>query len=395
MVTTTTSTTANSLSAHVYHDNLLLFSGVSTDRLWWLNLPSLRWHEEVCSGVFPPPTRFHATALRGLRLYLSGGEPPSVATLCTAAISLEHDLLEVFVIDLQELHWETVACGWKPRNRSHHTMTAVENSLIVVGGKPLLGDVTANEMRELLASGFYAIHVLDTTTGVWRVFSEARFPPLWGHTVHAVNSSAIVIYGGFEITLETDEAGDELPTIAVNNYVGFLNWKTMEYYQAPTRVPGRVMHQAHLRGNMLCVLGGFLVDEAHLDLVPKRDAIGISLITFEAAPMMFCLQNWSHEQLASVVYNQQLIALNTMNDIFVQRILGDEPWVRYRCDPSTVATVPFPTIFFSRSKPQEDGKEGMSHTVSIPFDGPLSRPSISPLLWKMLSRLEYPLADMC
>ncbi|RNF26973.1 uncharacterized protein Tco025E_00778 [Trypanosoma conorhini] len=395
MVTTATSTTNSSLSAHVYRDNLVLISGLSTDRLWWLNLPSLRWHEEVCSGVFPPPTRFHATALHGSQLYLSGGEPHCVSTPGTAAAALAHDLLEVFVIDLQELHWGTVVCDGKPRNRSHHAMAAVENGLIVTGGKPLLGDATAYEIREMLTSGFYAIHILDTATGAWRVFSEPLFPPLWGHTVHVVNNAAIAFYGGFEVALETDETGEELPTIAVNEHVGFLNWRRMEYYHAPTRVPGRVMHQSHLRGNMLSVLGGLSVDEAHLDLVPKRDAIEISLITFEATPMTFCLQNWPLEQMASVEYNQQLIVLNTLHDIFVQRLLGEEPWLRYRCDASAVNTAPFPTTVFTRSRREKGSQEGMTHTVSIPLGGPFSKPSMSPLLWTLLSRLKYPMTDVC
>ncbi|KAF5221923.1 hypothetical protein ECC02_005090 [Trypanosoma cruzi] len=386
--------TANSLNAHVYHDNLLLFSGLFTDRLWWLNLSSFCWHEEVCSGVFPPPTRFHATALSGSRFYVSGGESPSIDTSSAKTTALEHDLLEVFFIDLQDLDWGTVACDWKPRNRAHHTMNAVGNTLIVLGGKPLLGEFTSYEVRETLASGFYAIHVLDTLTGIWRVFSQAVFPALWGHTVHMLNSSAIVIYGGFETTLEMDDDGEEMPTIAMNNYIGFLNCKSMEYYQAPTRVLGRALHQSHVCGNNLCVIGGISVDESRLDLVQKRDAFEVSLITFETSPMTFFLQNWPLEYLVSVVYNQQLIVLNTMHDIFVQRMTGDEPWKRYRCDPSALNTAPLPNIAFAKKKRTGEGTEGRTQLMPISLDGTLSRPSISPILLKTLSRLGYLLADM-
>ncbi|KEG14823.1 hypothetical protein DQ04_00291090 [Trypanosoma grayi] len=386
---------SNSFSAHVYHDSLLLFSGLFTDRLWWLNLSSFVWNEGPCTGVFPPPTRFHATALCGSRLYVCGGESPRLDASCIAPASLQHDLLDLFVVDLAELRWERVLCAWKPRVRSHHTMTAVSDSaLIVMGGKPRRDEVTSYEMREMMAGGFYAVLVFDVTAGLWRTFSQTLFPCLWGHSAHVVNDDAIVIFGGFETTLEVSEHGEQIPAVAVNNYMWFLNWRTMECYRAGSRVPGRVLHQSHICGDKLHVLGGISVDEACLDLVLQQDAMAISLTSFETRPMKFCLQHWPLELMASVVYNQQLIVLNKMEDFFVLRAIDDDDWERYRCDTTNIITSPFSAVRAIKYHADAKGREEHGSVLTLPIDGPPSKPSLSPLMWELLAQLEYPLADL-
>ncbi|KAH9597923.1 hypothetical protein LSM04_006742 [Trypanosoma melophagium] len=205
---------------------------------------------------------------------------------------LQHDLMDLFVLDVLDLRWERLPCAWKPQVRSHHTMTAVnESMLIVFGGKPLRDEITSYEMGDMMANGFFAVHILYIAAGVWRVFSQPSLPRLWGHSANMVNSDALVIFGGFETTLEMDERGEELPTVAINNHLWFLSSKTMECYRRGDEVNARVMHKSHLCGNNLCVLGGFSVDEARLELVLQRDAMEISLLSYETCPMSLCLKH--------------------------------------------------------------------------------------------------------
>ncbi|ORC86232.1 uncharacterized protein TM35_000291140 [Trypanosoma theileri] len=392
----------NSTSSLVYHDNILLLSGILTDRLWWLNLSSFVWYEELCSGEFPPPTRFHATAQCGSRIYVCGGEYPLLEVPQSSMGTLRHDLMDLFALNLIDLRWERLSCAWKPQARSHHTMTAVnDNMLIVFGGKPLRDEVTSYEMRDMMANGFFAVYIFDIASSVWRVFSQPLLPKLWGHTAQMLNNDALVIFGGFETTLEMDEKGEEVPTIAVNNHLWFLNSKTMECYRRGDVVNARVMHKSHICGNNLCVLGGFSVDESTLELVLQRDAMEISLLSFETRPMSFCLKHWPLEHIASVVYNRQLIVMNKTEDIFVLQTDDDENWIRYRCDIRRIRTPPFLITSVLQNQRERREKSGRMNSQEGSMVGqqhwvkePPPKPSVSPVLWTTFRKLEYPVTGL-
>lgn len=354
------------IATSLYGSSVVLYGGRQRDQLWYLDLLSLEWHADVCEGTLPPATLFHAATVYSRHLVVCGGlslvevaeqeglprPPSSIPYKSMRPISL-------YRLDLAELQWMHVPCGGSvPTDRSHHAISMVGHSLVLVGGKPIGQSFSQGQLHQFESVGFFDPHVLDLRSNMWRKLDLAsRVPRLWGQCVTPVDGgTALLIHGGFEIGL-TDVGGAAaadsaaLPVAELNNDLLVLNVEasTCTQFASPPDLlapPPRAMHCALLRGRgELVVFGGLVVDEhTGTTLTTSLDMWSWSPVSGVWRPVPFCFDvnanvpppPYPFAKFPATVYSETVVVVST--DLTKVFLYDGARWNVMPCDASRLSS---------------------------------------------------------
>ena len=113
--------------------------------VWCYDPPLNQWSQLDCIGYIPVPREGHAASLVGDVMYIFGGRTEEGA-----------DLGDLAAFRIPSRRWYTFQnMGPSPSPRSGHSMTAVGQSVVVVGGEPSSATSQVNDLS--------IVYVLDTT----------------------------------------------------------------------------------------------------------------------------------------------------------------------------------------------------------------------------------------
>ncbi|KAI5812842.1 hypothetical protein BZA77DRAFT_133551 [Pyronema omphalodes] len=131
-----------------FEDKLYLFGGTNGvewfNDVWSYNPKTNLWTQLDCIGYIPSPREGHAAALVNDVMYIFGGRS-----------SEGLDLGDLAAFRISSRRWYTFQnMGPSPSPRSGHTMTTVNNKIIVLGGEPSVPSKSQEELQ--------MVYVLDT-----------------------------------------------------------------------------------------------------------------------------------------------------------------------------------------------------------------------------------------
>ncbi|RNF12276.1 hypothetical protein TraAM80_00424 [Trypanosoma rangeli] len=254
-------------------DDVYAFGGAVPKIIWCLHLVTRTWYETPCTGTVPAPRQNHAAASFAGKLLLCGGE------LLRASSTQPPRLMPFYELSLNTYTWTRIdTFGAVPLNRSHHSCSILGESMILLGGKPVLsqdeGAVTDECMNEFVRAGFYDVFILDIASRVWRsVVVVGLTPHLWGHSAVVYGGRYILVFGGMEVVTNDTVAisrhsnphqRHEPPVAKVSNKLYLLDVDQMTLRlisPAPKySISPRAFHAAHVDSCKMYVLGGLNVN---------------------------------------------------------------------------------------------------------------------------------------
>lgn len=267
--------------------------------VWRFSFRTLEWSAVRCQGQFAPSGRlFHTAVMWGDSLIIAGG------------VTLDpEDTLGVYRLDMISMRWSRIVPQFPeddmplaPLARSHHASTVMGDILCVHGGKPVQAGLTTTDFRRLHQQGFFDVLIMHLPSGSWtrRAHSLQEeyvpAPPLWGHSMIGLESSALLLFGGFEIDLalgtgaatytsrsDFDDCLDgdtsmDAPSAELQNVMNVFSLKSMRWSAFAPNVmtvgpKPRALHTVQmLRDREMIVLGGVSVVENSGVIVPVSDA---------------------------------------------------------------------------------------------------------------------------
>ncbi|RNF02213.1 uncharacterized protein Tco025E_08429 [Trypanosoma conorhini] len=255
-------------------DDVYAFGGAVPEIIWRLHLVTRTWYETPCTGVVPDPRKGHAAVSFAGNLLICGGEPLQPSSLQPPR------LMPYYELSLDTLNWTLIdTFGAVPLNRSHHSCSIVGESMILLGGKPVLptddGAVTNERMSGFVRAGFYDVHILDIVSRAWRsVVAVGPAPQLWGHSAAVYAQKYILFFGGVDVATNDTTAisgygnphhrhdppvakvSDKLYLLDVEQMVTRVISPAVHYSTLP-----RAFHAAHVNGSKMYVLGGLNIDK--------------------------------------------------------------------------------------------------------------------------------------
>lgn len=193
--------------------------GEALNDQYWLDLTNATWSVAESSGAAPSRRYGHTLTLLPAqrKLIVLGGtdgahatpsSDPEFPTHKTARSLLKMD---VHVLDIDTMAWSTVACknagtGAEPSPRAYHSATLLGKNLFVTGG----------QLHSWLLSSNHYIHgayILEIVKNQWEhnTIKGDSFIPYPGcvlaaHTSCAIDSSALVVFGGLtETTISSEQ----------------------------------------------------------------------------------------------------------------------------------------------------------------------------------------------
>ncbi|ESL07532.1 hypothetical protein TRSC58_04777 [Trypanosoma rangeli SC58] len=254
-------------------DDVYAFGGGVPKIIWCLHLVTRTWYETPCTGTVPAPRQNHAATSFAGKLLLCGGEP------LQASSTQPPRFMSFYELSLDTYIWTRMdTFGAVPLNRSHHSCSILGESLILLGGKPVLsqdeGAVTDEHMNEFVRAGFYDVFILDIASRVWRsVVVVGPTPHLWSHSAVVYGEKYILVFGGMEVVTNDIVATSrhsnphqqhEPPVAKVSNKLYILDVDQMALRLVPhvMKYPTspRAFHAAHVNGCKMYVLGGLNVN---------------------------------------------------------------------------------------------------------------------------------------
>ncbi|KAJ9155598.1 Kelch domain-containing protein [Pleurostoma richardsiae] len=136
-------------SVVTFNDKMYLFGGTNGfqwfNDVWCYDPATNLWTQLDCIGYIPVPREGHAAALVDDVMYIFGGRTEEGA-----------DLGDLAAFRITSRRWYTFQnMGPSPSPRSGHSMTAVNKSVVVVGGEPSTATTAVNDLA--------LVYVLDTT----------------------------------------------------------------------------------------------------------------------------------------------------------------------------------------------------------------------------------------
>jgi hypothetical protein len=353
--------TCDGLACATLDQSLFVLGGQLHNFVWELSLPSLEWRAHETTGDVPPATLFHACCTYRDYLVVCGGHSVGAGD---SIPSVEADksiskttavFLKVRFYHPRTQQWTVLAnlSGDVPLDRSHHTLTMVPatDELVLIGGRPTnFITPTCSQVLSICRYGFYDVHVLHVPTRTWRrvrlpVDEPVPTPKLWGHSAGLCmsSSSAIIVYGGFEVHASVQpEQRDELPVATVNSSPYVLNVQTGKWTVFGSREgepcpSGRAVHAGHIRqpGGRLAIYGGLVFDDVSGEMMTNSDYWEWTPETGKWQALPFCLLQFSSKRLLSAVYDSALVVVPSLTTIYVNE-QGTTGWEFMECDARRV-----------------------------------------------------------
>ncbi|KAF8295035.1 hypothetical protein TcYC6_0096720 [Trypanosoma cruzi] len=336
-------------------DDVYAFGGAVPEIIWRLHLVTHTWHEIPCTGSVPAARKNHAAVSFAGNLLLCGGEP------LHASFLQPPKLMPYYELSLDTMAWSLIdTIGAIPLNRSHHACSVVGESMILLGGKPLLskdeGVLTNERLNEFTQAGFYDVYIFDILSRFWRaVVALGPALRLWGHSAAVYDERYILVFGGMDVsaneTVVISRYGSphhrhDPPVAEVSDKLYILDTEQMKFrvvspaVQYPT--PPRAFHAAHIDGVRMYVLGGVTVAK-HGNLVPFDDMRVYNIIEGKWNLMEFPLRFPAAVRRLSFAYESQLVVVPNMTSMWcldVHKQAASKGWKEVPTSHVKVAAIP-------------------------------------------------------
>ncbi|CUF44551.1 Hypothetical protein, putative [Bodo saltans] len=382
---------ASGISACIYGHSAVVYGGKHNRWIYYLDLLTLEWQADACTGVAPPPTLFHSAVIYDRYLYVCGGATLSEAAEEGGLPNVRPNIayrsmrpLRMYRLDLAQLEWELIeVSGAIPTDRSHHTMAIAGNNpnttstssssapstLVLLGGKPIGQTFTTSQFKQHFNRvSFFDPFVLDLKTNVWRRVDMpgTAVPRLWGHAMCCLDSGAgslgfgvggistisFLIHGGVELLLddgddiETTTDSGSLPLAEINSSLYVLSVDAHSCTAFPPREgeltpPPRLLHSALMRGRgELVVLGGLVIDTSSASVLsPVLEMWSWSPNSGVWRPAPFCYDEdhvpppkpYPFSKFCAVVYGETVVVVST--DMSMVHLYDGVRWTSMPCTP--------------------------------------------------------------
>lgn len=106
---------ASGISACIYGHSAVVYGGKHNRWIYYLDLLTLEWQADACTGVAPPPTLFHSAVIYDRYLYVCGGATLSEAAEEGGLPNVRPNIayrsmrpLRMYRLDLAQLEWELI-----------------------------------------------------------------------------------------------------------------------------------------------------------------------------------------------------------------------------------------------------------------------------------------------
>jgi len=156
--------------------------------LYTFNTNTYQWSRPSVTGDIPGERDGHSAVIIGNFMYVFGGYEEII----------ERFGQDVYRLDLTSFTWKLLSCtGEPPVHRDFHTATAIENLMVIFGGR---SDLTGGQWQLNMGPDYYSnkVSYFDTTTSTW--YSPAIHPPLpSGRRSHSALhlGGKLLIFGGY------------------------------------------------------------------------------------------------------------------------------------------------------------------------------------------------------
>ncbi|EKF37868.1 hypothetical protein MOQ_001928 [Trypanosoma cruzi marinkellei] len=336
-------------------DDVYAFGGAVPEIIWRLHLVTHTWHEIPCNGSVPAARKHHAAVSFAGNLLLCGGEP------LHASFLKPPKLMPYYELSLDNMTWRLIdTIGAIPLNRSHHACSVVGESMILLGGKPLLskedGVLTNERLDEFTQAGFYDVYIFDIISRFWRaVVALGPTPRLWGHSAAVYDERYILVFGGMDVSANemvvisrygSPHHRHDPPVAEVSAKLYILDTEQMKLRVVSPAVqystPPRAFHAAHIDGVRMYVLGGVTVAKQG-NLVPFDDIRVYDIIEGKWSLMELPLQFPTAVRRLSFAYESQLVVVPSTTSMWcldVHKQAVAKGWKEVPTSHVRVTTIP-------------------------------------------------------
>ncbi|KAJ9447694.1 RING finger protein B [Diplonema papillatum] len=332
---------SDGVSSVVFEGKLIVYGGSTADRVWLLDLETLKWSAALCDGDVPPSRRFHSAAVYHGEMFVFGGE----------ASFGEDDSLFALSLQGPDTHtWERIdAFGRPPAARAYHTASIVDDYMYIFGGRQTQPPSIAS-LRALMSTGFFDLYRLHLPTCTWEVFgaaeADAIHPYLWGHSA-CVFRHFLLFFGGFNVAIEEQWdpprgslADQQPPSATLNDVVYIFNTHNKQWTRSTPKGGGspqpRALQCAFTFATEMHVFGGIALDHANRT-APVNDSWKWDIATGQWTQTEFCLKRWKSARLLFCVDGGVLHVLHSLTFCHRRDLRRMSQWDKLPCNPGGLA----------------------------------------------------------
>ena len=349
-------------------------------KVWVLNLQTYEWREEACKGEVPHPRLYHSAVSYGDTMLMYGGE---------IAETTGSDPCSYYELDLQSFTWRAVPThGGSPGHRSHHTAAVVDGVMYIMGGRETAHGrpchQTVRSLREATQQGFFNIFALDIKARTWRTIErvDPLHPMTWGHSA-CVFRHFILLFGGFDVSLQEDESPHDAPSATLSSSVysydtSSFTWRVLSSKTGVRQPCVRALHVSLTCMSEMFVVGGMSVDAGTGESRVLNDAW-----TWDIASGLwscledFCIPSFEAKRLLSVVHGSKLYVCGGVGSVHVLDLTKKSAgWTEYSCDARALAKKQNPVAVLAPQQRVAEASPAYNGEVAVPADLPMRVASV-------------------
>ena len=313
-------------------ENMIVYGGSVSDKVWILDMENLKWSSQECGGEVPEPRKHHSAVMYKGEMYIFGGE---------AYGRVDDAVFALNISGRNPFTWERLdTIGRQPQARSHHCAIVQSEYMYVMGGRNS-NHPTIQSISQLYSENYYDIWRLHLPSCTWEIV-ETRSPlqpAMWGASV-SLFRHFLLFFGGFRINTDELElsggiSDSQAPTAILNDTVYIFNTNTREWTTSSpkgTSHPcGRALQCASAYGSQMIVFGGICMDASHRP-VPVNDAWKWNIATGKWDRFNFCLKNWKSARLLHGIYDNKIYVLQSLGRVYILPLRQQADWKCFDCN---------------------------------------------------------------